>query len=128
MGSLIDAKLLKKKIVEAIEKNKLIFVEDCCAYSGISDPTFYTKFPVGSDDFNDITELLEKNKIAIKVSLRKKWHESNCATRQMALYKLCSTKEEHRLLQQNYVDHNMPVNPLTIDEIEVKVSNEATSH
>lgn len=105
MSAYIDPIELKKKVIEAIEKNKLIFVEDCCAYCGIGKSTFYDRFPAGSHDLNDISKLLEKNKIAIKVSLRKKWHESNCPTRQMALYKLCSTKDEHKLLQQNYTDH-----------------------
>ena len=36
--------------------------------------------------------------------MRKKWYDSDNATMQMALYKLCSTDVEHRKLQQNYSD------------------------
>ena len=99
-----DTKILKKKAIEAIEKNKLIFVEDICAYIGISKPTFYTHFPVELDDFNELSEMLEKNKIALKVGMRKKWFDSDNATMQMALYKLCSTDIEHKKLQMNYTD------------------------
>lgn len=97
-----DTKILKQKAIEAIEKNKLIFVEDVCAYIGISKPTFYDHFKVDSNDFNFLSDLLEKNKISLKVSIRKKWFDSNRDTGLMALYKLCSTPEEHRKLQQNY--------------------------
>jgi len=99
-----NTEILKAKAVEAIEKNKLIFVEDICAYIGISKPCFYDHFVVGSNDFNDLIELLEKNKIQLKTSIRKKWFERNTDTGLMALYKLCSTPEEHKKLQQNYTD------------------------
>jgi hypothetical protein len=99
-----DTKILKQKAIEAIEKNKLIFVEDICAYIGISKPCFYDHFKIESNDFNDLIELLEKNKIQLKTSIRKKWFERNTDTGLMALYKLCSTPEEHKKLQQNYTD------------------------
>jgi len=96
--------ILKQKAIEAIEKNKLIFVEDVCAYIGISKPCFYDHFKVDSNDFNELSEILEKNKIQLKTAIRKKWFDSDRDTGLMALYKLCSTPEEHKKLQQNYVD------------------------
>ena len=96
--------ILKAKAIEAIDKNKLIFVEDICAYIGISKPTFYDHFKVDSDDFNELTDMLEKNKIQLKTAIRKKWFDSDRDTGLMALYKLCSTPEEHKKLQQNYTD------------------------
>ena len=123
-----DTKILKEKAIEAIKKNKLIFIEDICAMIGIAKSTYYDHFTTGSDDSNELSKLLEENKISLKVALRKKWFDSDNATTQMALYKLCSTKEEHRLLQQNYIDYETTVKSITIDEIEVKVSNEATSN
>ena len=95
---------LFEKAKEIIPKYKLIFIEDVCAYLGISKPTFYVHLPVGSDEFNELRDLLEKNKIDIKVGLRKKWFDSDNATLQMALYKLTSTDVEHKKLQQNYTD------------------------
>lgn len=99
-----DTKILKKKAETVIKAHNLIFVEDVCALIGISKSTYYLHFPIGSDDSNDLNNLLEKNKITLKVNLRKKWLESDNATVQMALYKLCSTDVEHKKLQQNYTD------------------------
>jgi len=99
-----DTEILKAKAIEAIKKNKLIFVEDICAMIGIAKSTYYKHFREGSNDSNELTRLLDENKISLKVSLRKKWFDSDNATLQMALYKLCSTDVEHKKLQQNYND------------------------
>lgn len=104
MGSLIDKDKLKAKAIEVIGKNKLIFIEDICAMCGVNKSTFYDKFPIESNDYNELSKMLEENKIALKVGLRKKWYDSDNATVQMALYKLCSTDTEHKKLQQNYTD------------------------
>lgn len=99
-----NPKSIFEKAKEAITKHKLIFVEDICAFIGIAKSTYYVHIPVGSDYSNELNDLLEKNRIDIKVSLRKKWFDSDNPTLQMALYKLTSTKEEHKKLQQNYTD------------------------
>jgi hypothetical protein len=100
-----NTEILKQKAIEAITKNKLLFVEDVCSYIGINKTTFYNHFQVESNDFNYISDLLEKNKIDLKIGMRKNWYEQKQnATLQMALYKLCSTDTEHRKLQQNYTD------------------------
>ena len=110
-----NTKILKQKAIEAIEKNKLIFVEDICAYIGISKPCFYDHFRPDSNDFNELSDLLEKNKISLKVSIRKKWFDSDRDTGLMALYKLCSTPEEHKKLQQNYTDVTTNNESLNVD-------------
>ena len=99
-----DKNILFEKAKEIIPKYKLIFIEDVCAYLGINKTTFYRHLPIESNEYNELSELLEKNKIEIKVSLRKKWFDSDNATLQMALYKLTSTDTEHKKLQQNYTD------------------------
>ena len=99
-----NTEMLKAKAIEAIKKNRLIFVEDICAMIGIAKSTYYEHFKEGSNDSNELTSLLDENKINLKVSLRKKWFDSDNATTQMALYKLCSTDVEHKKLQQNYSD------------------------
>lgn len=95
-----DTKKLKAKAVETITKNKLIFIEDVCAMIGISKPTFYDHFKEGSDDSNELKEMIAQNKIRLKVSIRKKWFDKESDTGLMALYKLCSTSEEHEKLTQ----------------------------
>ena len=115
-----STEILKAKATEAIKKNKLIFVEDICAMIGIAKSTYYEHFREGSNDSNELTSLLDENKISLKVALRKKWFDSDNATTQMALYKLCSTSEEHKKLQQNYTEVSGELNtsPITTEEIQ----------
>jgi len=89
-----DKKQIYEKALKEVDKNKLIFIEDLIAYLGISKPTFYSYFKVGSNEFNSIKELIDKNKINIKVGLRSKWYKSENTTAQIALYKLCANEEE----------------------------------
>ena len=84
MGSLIDKKKLKAKAIDEINKHKLIFIEDVCARLGIHKSTFYDKFPIESDDYDEIRSILDQNKIDIKVSIRHKWFMSDNPTSQMA--------------------------------------------
>ena len=122
-----DTKILKQKAIEAIKKNKLIFIEDIAAMLGINKTTLYNHFPIDTDDFNELTTLLNENKISLKVSLRKKWFDSDNATTQMALYKLCSTPEEHKKLQQNYTDvtsNNEAINIPTSVTVEIVTTRE----
>ena len=95
---------LKQKAIDAIKKNKLIFIEDVCAMIGIAKSTYYDHFKEGSDDSNELNTLLNENKISLKVSLRKKWFDSDNATTQLALYKLCSEPDELKRLSTSHVD------------------------
>ena len=87
-----------KQAKEVIVKNKLFFIEDIVAYVPCGKTTFYELFPLGSNELNELKELLEKNRVEIKVSMRSKWYKSENATLQLALMKLIGTDEEaHRL-------------------------------
>ena len=99
-----DTEILKKKAIELIKKNKLIFIEDVCAMIGIAKSTYYDHFKEGSDDSNELNTLLNENKISLKVTLRKKWFDSDNATTQLALYKLCSEPDELKRLSTSHVD------------------------
>jgi hypothetical protein len=91
----------KKEIV----KRKLFFIEDVVAFLPIAKPTFYDYYSLGSNELNELKELLEMNRIEIKTSMRSKWYKSNAPALQMALYKLIATPDEHKALQMNYTDH-----------------------
>jgi hypothetical protein len=95
---------LFNKAKDAIEKHKLFFIEDIVAFLPCTKQTFYDHFPVKSDEIDELKEMLDKNKIEIKTSMRSKWYKSNAPALQMALYKLAATPEEHKLLQMNYQD------------------------
>jgi|GEM_PF-1290683 len=92
---------LYKQAMIAIIENELVFKADISAYLGISTSTFYEHFPQFSQQLKEIEQALLKNKIDLKVGLRKKWRDSENATLQLALYKLVSTTEERQALQMN---------------------------
>ena len=100
-----DRKKIFEKAKEQIVSKRLIFVEEVVAFIGISKPTFYDFFPVDSDEFNELKELIETNKISLKTSMRKKWYDSDNATLQMGLMKLIATPEELRKLSMNTTAH-----------------------
>jgi hypothetical protein len=96
-----ETKKLLKQAKEAIEKHKLIFVEDVISYLPIRHAAFYNHFKKDSEELAEIKELLEANKISMKVGMRSRWYESDAPALQMGLYKLIGTTEERLALSNN---------------------------
>ena len=98
----------KNKIYEqaekAIKENNLFFIEDIVAWLPISKPTFYEYFPIDSYEINNLKELLDINKTKTKSAIRAKLFKGEKAAELLALYRLICTPEEHRLLNQQYVE------------------------
>jgi hypothetical protein len=98
----------KKKIFEqakeAITKNNLFFVNDIWAWLPCSRSWFYDAFPDGSDELDTFKGMLEQNKIKTKSSIRAKLFKGEKAAELLALYRLICTPEEHRLLNQQYIE------------------------
>ena len=61
---------------KVIDENGLFFIEDVCAYLGISKTTFYEYIKVDSDEMNEIRVKLRLNRASKKVALRKKWEKN----------------------------------------------------
>ena len=103
----------KKKIFiqakDVITKNNLFSIEDVVAWLPIRKSTFYEYYPVGSDEMDELKALLETNKIKTKSSIRAKLWKSSKASELLALYRLIATPEEHRLLNQNYIEMNATI-------------------
>lgn len=87
---------------EVIIKHKLFFIEDIVAFLPIAKKTFYEYFPLDSNESNELKELLETNRVSLKVSMRSKWYTSNAPALQMALMKLIASPEELRKLSMNH--------------------------
>lgn len=84
-----------RQCMDAIEKHKLVFIDDVMAYVPFCRSTFYAK---GLDKTDNIKSALENNKIKMKQGMKAKWYKSDNATLQVALYKLIGSEEEaHRL-------------------------------
>lgn len=97
-----DRKKIFEQAKEVIVKHKLFFVEDIIAFLPCDKTTFYRFFEVENNEYNTLKEMLETNRIELKVSMRSKWYKSESATLQLALMKLISTDEERRKLSINY--------------------------
>lgn len=93
-----------KKALELIPKHHLFFIEDVIAMLPISKPTFYDYFKIDSNELNTIKELLDIEKVNMKVKLRAKMYNSKTDTATLALYKLICSDEERMKLSQAYVD------------------------
>jgi hypothetical protein len=100
-----DKKKLFEKAKKAAKEKELIFIEEIVSYLPISKPTFYEYFPLDSNELNELKNLIEDNAVEIKSGLRKKWRESENPTLQIALYRLTSRTDEHKKLNQAYIDH-----------------------
>jgi hypothetical protein len=104
---------------EVIVKHKLFFIEDIVAFLPIAKKTFYEYFPVDSNESNELKELLETNRVSLKVSMRSKWYTSNSPALQMALMKLIATPEELKKLSMQFVEsENTNKNEISIKPID----------
>ena len=116
-----DAKELEKKAIEAIKKNKLIFLDEVICYLPCSIRCFYGK---DLHKLPSILELLDENKVEEKVKLRKKWRDTDNAALNLALYKLCSSDEEQAKLNPNKQDTTVNIYKNTSEEDLTKLSTD----
>jgi hypothetical protein len=98
-----NSKELEKKALEAIEKNKLFFIDDVIAYLPCSRATFYN---LELEKLDTIKDALTKVKTEIKVSMRSKWYKSENPTLQMGLMKLIASPDELKQLAMTHVESN----------------------
>jgi hypothetical protein len=108
--------------IEAIKKNRLIFIEDIIAYLPCGKTAFYEHFPNETNAYHRMTDLLDINKTELKVSMRSKWYKSNSPALQMALMKLLSNETELRKLSMQHQateQYEKPIfNGINLDVIE----------
>ena len=97
-----DRKKIFEQAKEMIVKHKLFFVEDIVSFLPISKPTFYDFFKPDSNEFNDIKDLLEKNRVEVKSAMRSKWFKSENPTLQVSLMKLICTDDERKKLSMTH--------------------------
>ena len=116
-----DAKQLEKQAIEAIKKNKLIFLEEVISYLPCNRGTFYLN---NLNKLDSIIELLEENKVEQKVHLRKKWRNTDNAALNLALYKLCSSEEEEAKLNPNKQDTTVNIYKNTTEEDLTKLTTD----
>jgi len=105
-----DKNKIFEQAKEMIVKHKLFFIEDIVSFLPCDKTTFYRFFEVDSNEYNELKELLEQNRVTLKVSMRSKWYTSNAPALQMALMKLIATPEELRKLSMNVQSYEGQIN------------------
>jgi len=118
-----DRDKLYQQAETAIKENNLFFIEDIIAFIPCSKQTFYDYFPVGSDEMDDLKDLLEQNKIRTKSAIRAKLYKSPKASELLALYRLICTPEERKMLNQNYIELTGKDGKDLLPKIEIEIVN-----
>ena len=108
---------LKKQALAAIEKHKLFFIEDVVAFLPCGKTAFYEHFANETNDRKEIDELLERNRIEVKTSMRSKWYKSEAPALQLSLYKLIATTDERSALSMSKVDVTSGGDKITWNEV-----------
>lgn len=99
-----DKQKLFDQAQKSIKENNLFFIEDIVAWLPCDKTTFYRLFEVDSNEYNTLKNLLDENKTRTKSAIRAKLFKSQKASELLALYRLICTQEEHRLLNQSYIE------------------------
>jgi hypothetical protein len=112
-----NTKDLLAKAKAAIEKHKLFFIEDVVAFLPCGRSTFYEHFSDNSDGRKEIDELLERNKVEIKTSMRSKWYKSDAPALQISLYKLICSDTERKSMSMQHNDVTSDGKPIQWNEV-----------
>lgn len=98
-----EEKILKyAQAMADIEEFCLYFIEDIVAYLGISKDSFYNWWPLASDEYKEMTDALNSNKVKTKVLLRQKMAAGRSSD-VIALYKIIGTDDERKKLSQTFL-------------------------
>lgn len=100
-----DKKQILDQAIQAAKENGLFFISDVVAYVPCTTSTFYEYFPSNSEESESLKEVLEENKINMKVKLRNKLAKGEKAAEILALYKLIATDSERQALSMQHIDH-----------------------
>lgn len=118
MAQIYNKKDLFEQAKKAIKENNLFFFSDVIAFLPCHTDTFYQYFRPESKEHSELRSMLEDNKIKTKSAIRAKLFKSQKAAELLALYRLICTPEEHRLLNQQYVEQTIKEQPLFNIDIE----------
>jgi len=92
----------KQELLNIIQENNIAFFDHCFAFTTFSRATAYNH---ELDKVDELKDSIYKNRVKCKNYLLNKWIESDNTTLQISAYRLLSVPQEHKLLNQSYVDH-----------------------
>jgi hypothetical protein len=108
----------------AITENNLFFIEDIIAFVSCSKFYFYDAFPIDSNEYTILKDLLDRNKIRTKSAIRAKLFKGEKAAELLSLYRLVCSPEERQMLNQQYIDHTSKGDKLVIEVIPPNFENQ----
>lgn len=110
-------KQYERQLLEVIEKHKITFFDHCFAFVPFSRATAYNN---GIDKLDSIKNALAQNRVKAKNYMLNKWIGGENSTLQIAAYRLLADSEEHKKLNQQYIDHTTDGEKINGFEITVK--------
>ena len=103
---------IKSEALKLIEEDeKIVFIYDLYTALGIPCASFYSLFPKESEDYKELTDKIEGNKIKMKMKIRDRLMECKNPGAYIFLYKiLTSDIEERKLMDAHYPEDHIEEN------------------
>jgi hypothetical protein len=104
----------EKAIVEVIKTNKVMFIDHIFAYyTDLRQSQFYN---LELDKSENIKDAISQNRLKGKTYMLNKWIASDQPTLQIAGFRLLADAEEHRKLNQQYIEQTTRLLPTTEED------------
>lgn len=97
------AKKYEEELLKVIKEKKIAFFDHCFGFTSFSRTTAYD---YKLNDSDAIKAAIATNRATAKNYMLNKWIASDNATLQISAYRLLSESEEHKKLNQTYIDHS----------------------
>lgn len=97
------------ELLKVIKEKKIAFIDHAIAYISFSEKTLYNH---ELQKLQSIKEAIKQNRVSAKNYMLNKWIGSSNPTLQISAMRLLSTSEEHKKLNQSYVDHTTKDKPI----------------
>lgn len=126
MEAIDEAKKNKyeQELLKVIEEKKIVYLDHAFGHTTFSRTTAYF-YELNKTDA--IKEAIEKNRAKGKSYMVNNWIASKNPLLQIAAYRLLATSEEHKKLNQNYVEEEVQKDRVyTINIVEPKQLTEQT--
>lgn len=95
------AKKYEKELLKVIKEKKIAFFDHCFGFTSFSRATAYNH---SLDSLDSIKDAINENRVTAKNYMLNKWIASENPTLQISAMRLLSDAEEHKKLNQSYVD------------------------
>src|SRR5690554_3789182 len=97
------AKKYEEELLKVIKDKKIAFFDHCFGFTSFSRTTAYE---YKQNESNVIKAAIAENRATAKNYMLNKWIAGDNPTLQIAAMRLLSDSEEHKKLNQSYIDHS----------------------